>query len=127
MAGNERTTHRGGSNLRPKAILLCALALPFLIGFYALVRGYWARPLSSGTELRIDQYLGLLERGQVGSATILAADDRIIGTYGGGAGYWVPTTVGAQPLRRGSSFTDVRRYTGGDATYTPTTRLTRVV
>ena len=121
MAGNERTTHRGGSNLRRKAILLCALALPFLIGFYALVVGFWARPLSSGTELRIDQYLGLLERGQVGSATILAADDRIIGTYGGGASYWVdfsgghetlfarlttaleaakvPTTVRAQPLR----------------------------
>ena len=65
---------------RRHAIALCALALPFLIGVYALVLGYWARPESSGRQLRIDQFLGLVEKGQVGSATILSADNRIIGT-----------------------------------------------
>ncbi len=106
---------------RRLALLLCGLALPVLIAAYALILGYWARPQSSGRQLRIDQFIALVEQGQVGSATILSADDRIVGTYGRGQQYWidfsgghetlfarltgvleaakVPTTVQAQPLK----------------------------
>ncbi len=61
-------------------LLLCALAVPVLICAYALILAYGVRPVSTGQELRIDQYLALVERGEVGSATILSADDRIVGT-----------------------------------------------
>jgi cell division protease FtsH len=91
-------TSRHRRDGRRQAILLCALALPFLIGLYALVLGYWARPQSSGRQLRIDQFLALVEKGQVGSATILSADDRIVGTYGGGARYWVDFSGGHESL-----------------------------
>ncbi len=50
---------------RRQALLLSALAFPFLIAVYALVVGYWAKPAVSGRELRIDQFLGLVEKGQV--------------------------------------------------------------
>ncbi|HUR23616.1 MAG TPA: hypothetical protein VMZ73_07070, partial [Acidimicrobiales bacterium] len=43
----------GRTGGRRQAMLLCALALPFLIGMYALVLGYWARPASAGQELRM--------------------------------------------------------------------------
>jgi cell division protease FtsH len=104
-----------------QAILLCALALPFLVGMYAIVVGYWAKPVSSGHELRVDEFLSLAAKGRVGSATILSADNRLVGTYDGGAKYWldfsgghetlfarltgaleqagVPTRVQAQPLK----------------------------
>ena len=113
-AGTDKDPRRLG-------LLLCALALPVLVATYALVLAYWARPESSGRQLRIDQFLALVEKGQVGSATILSADDRIVGTYGGGHRYWsdfsgghetlfarltgaleaakVPTAVEAQPLK----------------------------
>ena len=119
MATQQQTNDHGRS--RRQAILLLALALPFLIALYAVVLTYWARPQSSGRELRIDQFLGLVETKQIGSATILSADDRIVGTYGGGEPYWVdfsgghetlfarltsaldaakvPTTVRAQPMK----------------------------
>ncbi len=83
---------------RRLALLLCALALPVLVATYALVVGYWVRPESSGQELRIDQFLNLVEKGQVGSATILSADDRIVGTYGAGQRYWIDFSGGHETL-----------------------------
>ena len=107
---------------RRQPLVLCFLALPFLAAVYALILGYWARPASSGREVRIDEFLSLVEKGSVQSATILADDDRITGSYGPGERYWVdftgghetlfarltgaleqakvPTTVQSQPLKR---------------------------
>ena len=112
-------TNRNGG--RRQALLLCTLALPVLIAMYALVLGYWARPISTGQQLRLDQFLDAAAKNRIGSATILAADDRVIGTYNGGQRYWVdfagghetlfaritgaleqagvPTTVQSQPLK----------------------------
>ncbi len=106
---------------RRQALLFAALALPFLVGLYALVLGYWARPQSTGRQLRLDQFLQAAANNRVSSATILAADDRVIGSYDGGNRYWVdfagghetlfaritgaleqagvPTTVQSQPLK----------------------------
>ncbi len=81
-----------------QAILLCALALPFLIGLYALIVGYWARPMTSGQQLRIDEFLSLVQKDQVGSATILSADNRIVGTYAGGRRYWLDFSGGHESL-----------------------------
>ena len=105
-----------------QALLLSVLALPFLIALYALIVGYWARPATSGRELRIDQFLALVQNAQVSSATILADDDRIVGVYGSTERFWVdfsgghetlfarltgalevakvPTTVKSQPMKR---------------------------
>ena len=83
---------------RRLALLLCGLALPVLIATYALIVGYWVRPESSGRQLRIDQFVALVEQGQVGSATILSADDRIVGTYGGGQRYWIDFSGGHESL-----------------------------
>ena len=80
-----RTSNEGG---RGHALVLAGLALPFLIGFYALVLGYWAHPASPGHQLRLDQFLTLVGNGQVSSATVLSGDDRITGTFAGGQ-YWV--------------------------------------
>ena len=115
----DKTDARDGG--RRQAVLLCALALPLLIGLYALVLGYWARPQTSGRQLRLDQFLEAVAKNRVGDATILAADDRVIGSYDGGSRYWVdfagghetlfaritgaleqagvPTTVRSQPLK----------------------------
>ena len=115
----DKTDARDGG--RRQALLLCTLALPLLIGLYALVLGYWARPQTSGTQLRLDQFLDVVAKNRVGSATILAEDDRVVGTYDGGSRYWVdfaggheslfaritgaleaagvPTTVRSQPLK----------------------------
>jgi cell division protease FtsH len=87
--------HAGG---RRQAMVLCALALPFLIGMYALVLGYWARPVSTGQELRLDQFLDVVAKHRVGTATILAADDRVIGTYDGRYRYWVDFAGGHETL-----------------------------
>ncbi|MDP8937330.1 MAG: ATP-dependent zinc metalloprotease FtsH, partial [Actinomycetota bacterium] len=83
---------------RRPALLLCVLALPVLMATYALILGYWARPESSGRQLRIDQFVALVENGEVDSATILSADDRILGTYGGGQRYWVDFSGGHETL-----------------------------
>ena len=122
MSSRRRRESSDGGAGRRQAILLSALALPLLIAVYALVMAYWARPVSAGRELRIDQFLSLVEKGQVGSATILADDDRIVGVYGPTERYWVdfsggheslfarltgaletakvPTDVSAQPFKR---------------------------
>ncbi len=83
---------------RRPALLLCALALPVLIATYALVLAYWARPQSPGRQLRVDQFLAMVESGQIGSATILSGDDRIVGTYGGGQRYWIDFSGGHETL-----------------------------
>ena len=83
---------------RRLALLLCGLALPVLIATYALVLGYWARPQSSGRQLRIDQFVALVEQGKVDSATIPSADDRIVGTYGTGQQYWIDFSGGHETL-----------------------------
>ncbi len=119
----ERRTDEGrvADRQRRQALLLCGLALPLLIGLYVLVIAFWARPATYGQQLRLDQFLDRVEKRSVDSATILAADDRIIGTVSGGYRYWVdfsgdheslfarltealeqgevPTTVRAQPLK----------------------------
>ena len=106
---------------RRRALLLCGLGLPFLIGVYVLILTYWARPVSPGRELRLDQFLSLVSDGRVSSATILAEDNRIIGEADAQP-YWVdfapghetlfarltgalddagvPTTVERQPLKK---------------------------
>ena len=81
---------------RRKAALLCGLALPFLVGFYALVL-WWAAPHTPGRELRIDQYLNLVGDHRVRDATILEVDNRIVGNYEGGR-YWVAVTRGRETL-----------------------------
>ncbi len=121
-SGKKTSNDDTGRNTgRRQALLLCTLALPFLIGMYALVLGYWARPASTGQQLRLDQFLDATAKNRIGSATILAADDRVVGTYDGGSRYWVdfagghetlfaritgaleqagvPTTVRSQPLK----------------------------
>ena len=89
-----RTSNEGG---RRSALVLAGLALPFLIGFYALVLSYWAHPASAGRQLRLDEFLTLVGKGQVSSATILSGDDRITGTFDGGR-YWVDSAGGHESL-----------------------------
>ena len=122
MTSRRRSESSDSGTGRRQAVLLSALALPFLIAVYALIVGYWAKPVSVGRELRIDQFLSLVEGRSVSSATILADDDRIVGVYGGTERYWVdfsgghetlfarltgalesakvPTNVRSQPLKR---------------------------
>jgi len=83
---------------RRQPIVLCVLALPLLVAVYVLILGYWARPASSGREVRIDEFLSLVEKGSVRSAVILADDDRITGSYGQGARYWVDFSGGHETL-----------------------------
>ena len=90
----ERDGNRGG---RRNAVLLTGLALPFLIGFYALVLVYWAHPASVGTQLRLDQFITMVGKGEVSSATILSGDDRIVGRFNGGR-YWVDFAGGHETL-----------------------------
>ncbi len=127
MVGTSRPTQRrsderpAAETQRRRALVLCSLALPLLIALYVLVIAFWARPATYGDQLRLDQFLERLDRGAVHSATILAVDDRLIGTVDGGHRYWVdfsgdheslfarltgaleqakvPTTVRAQPLK----------------------------
>ncbi|MDQ6946770.1 MAG: hypothetical protein M3256_11015, partial [Actinomycetota bacterium] len=95
----KRTTERRTSNEggRRNALVLAGLALPFLIGFYVLVLAYWTHPAAGGEQLRLDQFLTLVGKGQVSSATILAGDDRITGTFAGGR-YWVDFAGGHESL-----------------------------
>lgn len=77
----------GGDRVRRRALLLCALALPLLIGFYALV--VWRfQPHSPGHQLRIDEFTAAVREGSVQDATIRLADDRIVGNDLEGR-YWV--------------------------------------
>ena len=98
MSSRHKSESSDGGAGRRQAVVLSALALPFLIAVYALVMAYWANPASAGRELRIDQFLSLVEGGQVGSATILADDDRIVGVYGSAERYWVDFSGGHESL-----------------------------
>ncbi len=81
---------------RRRALILCILALPFLVGFYVAIL-WWSNPRSPGDELRIDQYVTLLRQGRVHDATILESDNRIIGSYDRGR-YWVAFAGGRETL-----------------------------
>ncbi|HEV2068466.1 MAG TPA: AAA family ATPase, partial [Acidimicrobiales bacterium] len=74
-------------NNRRRALVLCTLALPFLVAFYALVL-WWSNPHTPGDELRIDEFTTLLSQGRIQDAEILETDNRIVGRYDGGR-YWV--------------------------------------
>jgi hypothetical protein len=76
-------------NGRRTALILCLIALPVLILFYAVVL-YWSNPHTGGRQLRLDAYLTLIRQGQVQDATILDVDNRITGHYSGGQ-YWIAT------------------------------------
>ena len=72
---------------RRRALLLCGLALPLLIAFYALV--VWRfQPRSTGRQLRIDEFTAAVREGSIQDATIRAADNRIVGNDLEGP-YWV--------------------------------------
>ncbi|MGH2705726.1 MAG: ATP-dependent zinc metalloprotease FtsH [Actinomycetota bacterium] len=117
----ERPPNPDGSqetNVRRRVLILCILALPVLIGFYALLL-WWSTPRTPGDQLTLTQYLTLLRQGRVQDATLLDTDNRVFGTYDRGQ-YWVafgtretvfsrvtsaleeagvPTTVKQQPLK----------------------------
>src|SRR5438874_1599750 len=91
-----RASRRSGQQQR-QALILCVLALPFLVAMYILIAVVIARPASHGRQLRIDQFLSAVQTNQVRSATILPDDDRIAGTYAGGR-YWVEFGGGHETL-----------------------------
>jgi len=95
-AGPKTDDSSGGRNTRKQAMVLCLLALPVLVAFYALVL-WWSQPHTSGDQIRIDQYLTLLHQGRVQSATILESDNRITGNYDRGR-YWVAYAAGHETL-----------------------------
>ena len=94
---DQDTTRATSSARERQPLILCLLALPFLVAVYMLVAVVWARPASPGEELRLDQFLGAVEKGQVHTALILPDDDRIVGSYSGG-GYWVDFAGGHETL-----------------------------
>ncbi|MDP9389436.1 MAG: ATP-dependent zinc metalloprotease FtsH [Actinomycetota bacterium] len=83
-------------NARRRALVLCILALPLLIAFYALVL-WWSNPHTPGDELRIDEFTRLLRQGRIQDATILESDNRIVGGYDRGR-YWVAFAGGRETL-----------------------------
>ncbi|MGH9182666.1 MAG: ATP-dependent zinc metalloprotease FtsH [Acidimicrobiales bacterium] len=93
---DEEHDERQRKAARQRALVLCILAMPFLIGFYALIL-WWGAPRSEGEELRVDQFLTLLRQGRVQDATILETDNRIVGTYDAGL-YWVAYAGGRETL-----------------------------
>ncbi|MGI9157309.1 MAG: ATP-dependent zinc metalloprotease FtsH [Marmoricola sp.] len=72
---------------RKRALVLCILALPLLVAFYALIL-YWSNPRSPGDELRIDEFTTLLRQGRIQETKILETDNRMVGTYDEGQ-FWV--------------------------------------
>ena len=86
----------GGRNGRKRALVLCVLALPLLIAFYALVL-WWSNPRSPGDELRVDQFTTALRQGRINDATILESDNRIVGSYERGR-YWIAYAAGRETL-----------------------------
>jgi cell division protease FtsH len=72
---------------RKRALVLCILALPLLVAFYALIL-YWSNPRSPGDELRIDEFTALLRQGRIQETKILETDNRMVGTYDEGQ-FWV--------------------------------------
>ena len=97
MQAKRASQNVDNQNGRRTAGLFAALALPFLIGFYVLVLAYWAHPASTGTQLRLDEFITMVGKGEVSSAIILSGDDRIVGTYQGGR-YWVDFGSGHETL-----------------------------
>lgn len=95
-SGDSPDAGDGGANTRRRGLLLCVLALPVLVAFYATVL-WWSTPHTSGDELRIDQFLTLLRQGRVQDATILESDNRIIGSYEQGD-YWIAFAGGRETL-----------------------------
>ncbi|MEX0658555.1 MAG: ATP-dependent zinc metalloprotease FtsH [Egibacteraceae bacterium] len=81
---------------RRRALILCILALPVLIGFYVVVL-WWSTPRSPGEELRVDEFTTLLRQGRVHDATIMETDNRIVGRYDGGE-YWLAYAAGRETL-----------------------------
>jgi len=81
---------------RKLALVFCILALPVLVGFYAVLL-YWSNPHTGGKELRIDQYITLLRQGRITSADILESDNRIVGHYDRGT-YWVAVAAGRETI-----------------------------
>ena len=116
-----RPQPRVPGDARRLALRLCTLALLVLLGTYILMLAVWAKPDSPGSQLRLDQFLSMVQRGQVQNAAILAEDDRIV-LEASGTRYWVdfsgdheslfarltsaletgnvPTTVRSQPIKR---------------------------
>ena len=84
------------TELRKRGLILCIIALPVLVGFYATLL-WWSNPHTEGRELRIDQYITLLRQGRIQSATILESDNRITGRYDRGA-YWVAVAAGRETI-----------------------------
>jgi cell division protease FtsH len=81
---------------RKRAIFFAVAALPVLVGFYATLL-WWSSPRTSGTELRIDQYITLLRQGRIQTATILETDNRIKGKYDRGD-YWLAVAAGRETI-----------------------------
>jgi cell division protease FtsH len=84
------------SKARRRARFYAIAALPVLIGFYSLLL-WWSSPHTSGTELRIDQYITLLRQGRIQTATILESDNRITGRYDRGT-YWLAVAAGRETI-----------------------------
>ncbi len=85
-----------GKNNRKRALILCILALPFLIAFYGVVL-WWSNPHTPGDELRIDEFTNLLRQGRIAEAEILETDNRIAGSYDRGL-YWVAFSGGNETI-----------------------------
>ena len=84
------------SQMRKRGLILCIVALPILVAFYATLL-WWSSPRTAGRELRIDQYITLLRQGRIQTATILESDNRITGKYDRGD-YWVAVAAGRETI-----------------------------
>jgi cell division protease FtsH len=82
--------------LRKRGLILCIIALPVLVAFYATLL-WWSNPHTGGRQLRIDQYVTLLRQGRIQTATILESDNRITGKYDRGT-YWVAVAAGHETI-----------------------------
>ena len=91
-----RTDRSGGAGARRRALVLCALALPLLVGLYATIL-WLSSPRTPGRELRIDQFKALVSDGRIQDATILESDNRIVGTSDQGR-YWLAFSGGRETL-----------------------------
>jgi cell division protease FtsH len=78
--GTERNEPGGeqGTSTRRTAIVVAVALLPCLIGLY-VVALYWSRPDSLGEQVRLDQFLVMVNQGEIGEAVILDADNRVVG------------------------------------------------
>ncbi len=81
---------------KKRALVLCILALPFLVAFYGLVL-WWSQARSPGDELRIDEFTNFMAQGRIQEAEILETDSRIVGAYDRGQ-YWVAYSGGNETI-----------------------------